>query len=60
MKLSDIFKKKTSGDVAKDRLKMVLVSDRSSCSPEIMDRSKNDFCEVLSRYAEVDQVGLAL
>ena len=58
MKLSDIFKKKTSGDVAKDRLKMVLVSDRSSCSPEIMDRIKNEIIEVLSKYAEIDQDGL--
>ena len=32
MKLSDFFKKKNSGDVAKDRLKMVLVSDRSTCA----------------------------
>ena len=42
MKFSDFFKKKTSSDVAKDRLKLVLVSDRSSCSPEIMERIKND------------------
>ena len=30
MKISDIFKKKSSSDVAKDRLKLVLVSDRAS------------------------------
>lgn len=58
MKLSDFFKKKNSGDVAKDRLKMVLISDRSTCSPEIMDRIKNDIIEVLSKYVEVDQEGL--
>lgn len=58
MKLTDIFKKKTSSEMAKDRLKLVLVSDRSSCSPEIMDRIKNDILEVLSKYVEVDQAGL--
>lgn len=58
MKLSDIFKKKSSSDVAKDRLKLVLVSDRSSCSPEIMERIKNDIIEVLSKYVEVDASGL--
>ena len=58
MKLTDIFKKKTSGSNAKDRLKLVLVSDRSSCSPEIMERIKNDILEVLSKYVEVDQAGL--
>ena len=37
MKWSDLFQRKSSGDVAKDRLKMVLVSDRASCSPEVME-----------------------
>ena len=55
MKLSDLFKKKSSGDVAKDRLKMVLVSDRANCSPEIMERIKSDILEELSKYAEVDK-----
>ncbi len=58
MKLTDIFKKKNSSEKAKDRLKLVLVSDRSSCSPEIMERIKNDILEVLSKYVEVDQAGL--
>lgn len=58
MKLSDFFKHKSSGDAAKNRLKMVLVSDRSTCSPEIMDKIKNDIIAVLSKYAEIDQDGL--
>ena len=58
MKLTDIFKKKSSSQAAKDRLKLVLVSDRQSCNPEIMERIKNDILEVLSKYVEVDQSGL--
>ena len=58
MKLSDIFKKKSSSSMAKDRLKLVLMADRQSCSPEIMERIKNDILEVLSKYVEVDQAGL--
>ncbi|MDC7295287.1 MULTISPECIES: cell division topological specificity factor MinE [unclassified Butyrivibrio] len=54
MKLSDFFKKKSSSDVAKDRLKFVLVSDRASCSPEIMQKIRSDIIEVLSKYAEID------
>ena len=42
MKITDIFKKKSSSDVAKDRLKLVLVSDRASCSPEIMQKIRSD------------------
>ena len=44
MGFMDIFfnKKRTSGDTAKDRLKLLLVSDRANCSPEIMEMIKND------------------
>ncbi|WP_066718289.1 cell division topological specificity factor MinE [Clostridium sp. Marseille-P299] len=58
MALIDFFKKKTSGTVAKDRLKLVLVSDRAGCSPEIMEQIKNDIILVLSKYIEIDQEGL--
>ncbi len=55
MRITDIFKKKSSSDVAKNRLKFVLVSDRASCSPEIMQRIRSDIIEVLSKYAEIDK-----
>ncbi|MBE5960275.1 MAG: cell division topological specificity factor MinE [Lachnospiraceae bacterium] len=58
MALVDFFKKKTSGSVAKDRLKLVLVSDRAGCSPEIMEQIKNDIIQVISKYIEIDQDGL--
>ena len=37
MGIMDLFKKKTSGNVAKDRLKLVLVSDRANCSDTSTD-----------------------
>ena len=43
MGIMDLFKKKTSGNVAKDRLKLVLVSDRANCSSEMMEMMKNSF-----------------
>ena len=46
----NFFKKKSSGEVAKDRLKLLLVSDRSNCSPETM--------ELISKYMEIDPDGL--
>ena len=58
MKITDFFKKKSSSDVAKDRLKLVLVSDRASCSPEIMQKIRSDIIEVLSKYAEIDMDGI--
>ena len=41
MSFVDFFKRKpSSGNVAKDRLKLVLVSDRANCSPELMEQIK--------------------
>lgn len=58
MGLMDLFKKKNSGDIAKDRLKLLLVSDRANCSPEIMEKIKNDIIQVISKYMEIDAEGL--
>ncbi len=58
MGFADFFRKKSSGNVAKDRLKLVLVSDRANCSPELMEQIKNDIIQVLSKYVEIDKEGL--
>lgn len=59
MGLMDIFfKKKASGDMAKDRLKLLLVSDRANCSPEVMEMIKNDIIKVISKYMEIDAEAL--
>ncbi|HBY20972.1 MAG: cell division topological specificity factor MinE [Clostridiales bacterium GWE2_32_10] len=51
-------KEKSSGNVAKDRLKLVLVHDRSSCSGEILEKIRADIMEVISRYMDIDTEGL--
>lgn len=58
MALADFFKKKQSGNTAKDRLRLVLVSDRAGCPPEVMEKIKNDIIGVLSKYIEIDLEGL--
>lgn len=58
MGLFALLKKKNSGSVAKDRLKLLLVSDRANCSPEIMDMIKNDIVNVISKYMDIDKEGL--
>ena len=58
MGFADFFRNKSSSNVAKDRLKMVLVSDRANCSPEIMEQIKNDIIQVISKYVEIDIDGL--
>lgn len=54
----DLFKKKNSGDVAKDRLKLLLVSDRANCSPDVMEMIKNDIISVISKYMIIDTEAL--
>lgn len=58
MSFTDFFKKKSSSSVAKDRLKLVLVSDRANCSPDLMEQIKNDIINVISKYIEIDVDGL--
>ena len=58
MGLFEKFKKKQSSDVAKDRLKLLLVSDRSNCSPDVMEAIKNDIIQVISKYMDIDVEGL--
>ncbi len=52
------FRKRSSGENAKKRLQLVLVSDRSGCSPDIMEMIKNDIIQVISKYMEIDTQGL--
>ena len=54
MKLHRFFQKKTSGNIAKDRLKILLISDRVNCSPEMMEMIKNDIAKVISKYMKID------
>lgn len=59
MGFMDFFsKKKNSGSVAKDRLKLVLVSDRANCSSDVMENIRNDIIKVISKYMEIDAEGL--
>lgn len=54
MKIRNLFKRKTSGNIAKDRLKILLISDRAGCSPEMLEMIKQDIANVISRYMRID------
>ena len=42
-------------DVACNRLKLVLMQDRTNLSPAIMDRMRNELIDLLSQYLELDR-----
>lgn len=47
-------RKPQSGDVAKDRLKLVLIHDRMNCSTELLEMMKADIIAVISKYVDID------
>jgi cell division topological specificity factor len=49
-----------SKNVAKDRLRLVLVHDRSMLPPETLDALRAELVEVVSRYFEVDHATLSM
>lgn len=57
--LSKIFgRKKASKDLAKDRLKLVLVHDRANVSPDFLESIKDEIMKVLEKYMDVGETGL--
>ncbi len=48
-------KKEKSKNLAKERLKLVLVHDRSEFSPKFLEMIKEDIIEVISKYADIDE-----
>ena len=58
MDFFSFFKKKdntASKNVAKDRLKLVLVHDRVNCSSQVLEMLKTDIIKVISNYMEIDE-----
>jgi len=46
-----------SKDIAKERLKLVLIHDRANVSPRFLDLVKGDIIKVISNYMEIDEKG---
>ena len=49
------FKKQKSGQVAKDRLQLVLFQDRMNTSPEMLELLKSDIIKVIASYVDIDE-----
>lgn len=58
--LTRVFGKESSSskNVAKERLRLVLVHDRANVSPEILESLRNDLIKVISEYMEIDSKSL--
>lgn len=57
--LSKLFSKsKSSKDVAKERLKLVLIHDRANVSPQFLEMVKSEIIKVIQNYMEIDESAL--
>ena len=52
---SNLFGSNKSGKIARDRLQVVLMHDRSDISPEMMENLRKDIIEVIKNYVEIDE-----
>jgi len=48
-------KNKSSKDVAKDRLKLVLVHDRANVSPQFLEMIKSEIIKVIQNYMDIEE-----
>ncbi len=56
---SKIFSKpKSSKDLAKERLQLVLVHDRANVSPQFLEMVKGEIIKVITHYMEIEEGGL--
>lgn len=51
-------KSESSKDIAKERLKLVLIHDRANVSPQFLEMIKGEIIKVISDYMEIDDTGL--
>lgn len=55
MNLFKFFSSKVSSkDIASDRLKLILIHDRSDFSPDFLEMIKSDILKVISKYADIE------
>ncbi|MDI6812512.1 MAG: cell division topological specificity factor MinE [Desulfitobacteriaceae bacterium] len=45
----------SSKNIAKERLRLVLVHDRASISPQMLNKLKEDLIKVISNYMDIDE-----
>ncbi len=54
MRLRPFFQRKSSKEIARDRLKILLISDRVNCSAETLEMIKYDIAKVIGKYMKID------
>jgi len=53
--LKKLFAPTNSSQTAKERLRLVLMTDHLSLAPDMIEQMKRDFIDVIAKYVEVDR-----
>jgi cell division topological specificity factor len=56
--LKKILGNEKTGEVAKNRLKVVIMQDRTTFSPHMMEALRQDLIKVFEKYLEIEEDGL--
>ena len=48
------------GQMAADRLKFIVITDRANISPGMLEKMKQDIIEVIKKYVEIDETQINL
>lgn len=51
---------KKSAQTAKERLQVVLIHDRASVAPEVLDKMKDEIIAVTSKYMDLNKNGMEI
>ena len=57
---TDIEQQESAKDTACNRLRVVLMQDRTNLTPELLERMRGELVELLSKYLEMDKEALEL
>ena len=59
--ISRIFSKEpSSADKARERLRLVLINDRTDLSSDALESLKDDLLDVISRYIKIDEKSMRI
>ncbi|MEG2353702.1 MAG: cell division topological specificity factor MinE [Clostridium sp.] len=54
MDILKFFSKQSPKETATNRLKLILIHDRTNLSPDFLEKIKKDILDVISKYAEIE------
>ena len=56
--MKSMFLRKRSARYARERMKLLLVSERMECSPQMMKMLRNDLIHSVKKYVTIDEDGV--